>query len=319
MPSATRTQLSFTPLHKTFGAEVHGMQWQETIPDFTIQEIKDAVHKYGVLVFRSAHLDNESHIRFSRYFGELDDVKPFIKAGRVMRFPEQPEIFDLSNLDEKGNLDTNPDSMRVASAKGNFLWHADMGYNPRRCSYAILRAVEIPPLGTGGETEYLDVRTAFEDLPPEKQARLEKLVMNNSFHHQRKLAAPEAYADVNPLESPMARHRLVVPHEQSGRKSLWISTLVHHFDGMTREESQPLIDELLDWASRPKYKLAVQWQNNGDIVMWDNRSVIHRATNNESYAYKYRRDVRRTTVKDDGTSAYGENGEGVCWQVGLKG
>lgn len=313
----SNTPLSFTPLHETFGAEVHGMPWQETIPDPIIQDIKDAVHKYGVLVFRGANLDNDEHIRFSRHFGDLDNVKAFMKAGRRMRFPEQPEIFDLSNLDEKGDLMTNPDSIRVAAYKGNFLWHADMAYNPRRCSYAILRAVELPPPGTGGETEFLDTRKAFEDLPPWKQAQLEKLVTNNSFYHQRKLAAPEAYADLEPLASPMSRHRLVPLHEQSGRKNLFITTWVHHFDGKTKEESLPLVNELLDWVSKPEYKLTVQWHNNGDLLMWDNRAVIHRATDGGSYAFKYRRDVRRTTIKDDGASAYGENGAGACWQVGL--
>lgn len=319
MPSATPTSpLSITPLHKTLGAEVRGVPWQQkTIPDSIIQEIKDAIHKYGVLVFRGANLDNDEQIRFSRKFGELDDVKPFMKAGRRMRFPETPEIFDLANLDENGELMTNPDSMRVAASRGNFLWHVDMAYLPRRCSYALLRAVELPPPGTGGETEFLDIRKAYEDLPPERQAYLETLVMNNSFYHQRKLAAPEAYADLDPLTAPMARHRLVVPHEQSGRKCLFVTTLVHHFDGMTKEESQPLVSELLDWISKPEYKLSVEWHNPGDMIMWDNRAVVHRATDSGSYAYKYRRDVRRTTVKDDGLSAYGENGYGVCWTVGL--
>lgn len=294
-----------------------GMQWQTPTRQTVVDEIKDAVHKYGVLVFRGANLDNDQHIEFSRQFGDLDDVKAHMKAGRVMRFPHQPEIFDLSNLDENGDVMSNPDSMRLASSKGNYLWHADMAYNPQRCSYSILRAVQLPPSGTGGDTEFLDSRKAYTDLPSEKQIQLEALVTNNSLFHQRKLAASDAYANVEPLDFPMSRHRLVSLHEESGRKNLFVSTYVHHFDRETMEKSQPLVEELLDWASKPEYKLTVKWENNGDLVMWDNRAVIHRATGGGSYDMKHKRDMRRTTVKDAGSFGWGENEAGAQWRAGI--
>lgn len=318
MPSATSaTDLSFTPLHKTFGAEVNGIQWQVPFNQSVIDEIRAAVHKYGVLVFRRANLDNDQHIAFSRQFGNLDDVKAHIKAGRAMRFPEQPEIFDVSNLDENGNVITDADPIRMASSKGNSLWHADMAYNPQRCAYSLLRAVELPPAGTGGETEYLDSRKAYEDLTDDKKRQIEALVTNNSLFHNRKLAAPDIFASVEPLDSPMSRHRLVTLHEESGRKNLYVTTYAHHFDNETMEESQPLIEELLAWVSKPEYKLTVRYENNGDLVMWDNRAVLHRATGAGSYGSKYKRDMRRTTVKDDGSFGWGENGVGCSWQAGL--
>lgn len=109
-----------------------------------------------MLVFHRANLDNDQHIHFSGQFRDLDDVKAHIKAGRAIRFPQQPEIFDVSNLDQNGNVVTHAD-----------LWHADMTYSPQRCAYSLLRAVELPPAGTGGDTEYLDSRKAYEDLPDE--------------------------------------------------------------------------------------------------------------------------------------------------------
>lgn len=318
MPSATSAAtLSFTPLHKTFGAEVNGMKWRLPIPESVIDEIRDAVHKYGVLVFRRASLDNDQHIQFSRRFGDLDDVKAHIKAGRVMRFPEQPEIFDVSNLDQNGNVVTDADPVRMASSKGNSLWHADMTYNPQRCAYSLLRAVELPPTGTGGDTEYLDSRKAYEDLPDEKKSQIEALVTNNSLFHNRKLAAPDVFAKVEPLDFPMSRHRLVTLHEESGRRNLYITTYAHHFDNESMEESKVLINELLDWVSKPEYKLTVTYENNGDLVMWDNRAVLHRATSDGNYGGKYKRDMRRTTVKDNGSFGWGENGAGCTWQAGL--
>ncbi|KAH7141871.1 hypothetical protein EDB81DRAFT_653944 [Dactylonectria macrodidyma] len=318
MPSAIkRSSLSFKPLHSIFGAAVEGMKWEVPVSQETIDEVLQAVHKYGVLVFRHANLDNEQHIAFSRQLGELDDVKAHIRAGRAMRFPDQPEIFDVSNLDEKGNVLTDVDPVRKGANQGNTLWHADMAYNPQRCSYSLLRAVELPPSGTGGETQYLDSRTAYEDMPQEMKNRIDKLVTNNSLMHNRKLAAPDIFKDVEPLDSPMSRHRLVQFHEFSGRNNLYVTTYAHHFDGQTMEESKPLLEELLAWVSQPKYMLTVPYENNGDLVMWDNRAVLHRATSTGSYDGKYRRDMRRTTVKDVGKFGWGENGVGCSWQAGL--
>lgn len=319
MPSANQpAALTFTPLHPTFGADVQGMQWDLPTPKSLLEQIEQAAQKYGVIVFRDANLDNERHIAFSRQLGDLEDVKAHIKAGRKMRFPEQPEIFDVANLDENGKLLTEEeDAIRKAGNKGNMLWHADMAYNPQRVSYSMLRAVEIPPPGTGGETEYLDSRTAYEELPQETKDKIAPLVANNSLFHNRRLAAPEFFGDIEPLDQPMARHRLVQRHEGSGRMNLYVTSYAHHFDGQSLDESRPLINELLEHVSQDKYKLAVKYENNGDLVMWDNRAVLHRATPMGTYDGRYRRDMRRTSVKDNSSTAWGENGVGCTWQAGL--
>lgn len=319
MPSATKSPtLTFTPLHPTFGALVEGMQWELPTPQVLLDQVTAGAQKYGVLVFRNANLNNETHTAFSRQLGELEDVKAHIKAGRKMRFPEQPEIFDVANLDENGKLLTEEeDAVRKAGNKGNMLWHADMAYNPQRVSYSLLRAVEIPPPGTGGETEYLDSRTAYEDMPQDKKDKISGVITNNSLFHNRKLAAPEFFGDLEPLDSPMARHHLVQRHEGSGRMNLYVTSYAHHFDDQTLEQSKSLIDELIDYVSQDKYKLSVPYENNGDLVMWDNRAVLHRATPMGTYDGRHRRDMRRTSVKDDSPTAWGENGVGCSWQAGL--
>lgn len=305
-------------MHPTFGAVVEGMNWELPTPQSLLDEVTAGAQKYGVLVFRNANLDNAQHIAFTRQLGDLEDVSAHIKAGRKMRFPEQPEIFDVANLDENGKLLTEAeDKVRKAGNKGNMLWHADMAYNPQRVSYSLLRAVELPPPGSGGETEYLDSRTAYEDLPAERKERLETLIANNSLFHNRKLAAPDVFGELEPLDQPMARHRLIQTHEGSGRKNLYITSYAHHFDGETLEQSKPLIDELINYVSQDKYKLAVPYENNGDLVFWDNRAVLHRATPMGSYDGRHRRDMRRTSVKDDSPTAWGENGVGCSWQAGL--
>ena len=205
-PSKVESEtLSFKRLHDNFGVEVEGVDWSERpLPEKVLQEIKTASSREGVLVFRNANLNND----------ELYDVKAHIKAGRAMRFPEQPEIFDVSNPDDKGNIVTDMDPMRKEGNKGNFLWDADMTYNPHRALYSILRAVELPPKGTGGETQYLDSRTAYEELPQSlreelEQAlgvKLEDVVTHNSLMHNRKLGSPEYFKSIEPLDQPVRRY-----------------------------------------------------------------------------------------------------------------
>jgi alpha-ketoglutarate-dependent 2,4-dichlorophenoxyacetate dioxygenase len=313
----TEPTLTFKRLHPTFAVEVEGIDWTKPIPPSVIKEIETAAAKEGVLVFRNANLDNEQHIAFSAQLGELDDILPHIKAGRLARFPDQPQIFDVSNLDHTGKILTSANAASLEANKGNFLWHADMAYNPRRCLFSIIRAVEIPPKGTGGETQFCDSRTAYDDLPQDLKDEIDGLVCNNSFFHNRKLGSPEYYKNLDPLSSPMSRHKLVVPHEGSGRKNLYFTTYLHHFDGMTAEESKPLYDRLMAHIQQEKYIVDVHYENNGDMVLWDNTAVLHRATTTGVYATKYKRDMRRTTVKDSGKYAWGENEVGVSWRVGL--
>ncbi|KAL8720935.1 MAG: hypothetical protein Q9181_007816, partial [Wetmoreana brouardii] len=241
----------------------------------------------------------------------------FIKSGVQMRLPEHPEIVDVSDLDPKGNVVTDLDPIRMAATKGNCLWHADMAFSPRRGLYSIIRAVELPPSDTGGNTKYADSRTAYEDLPDDIKQDIEGLIANNSLAPNRKLASPEECWSIEPLNYPMARHRLVVPHEGSGRKNLYVTTYLHHFDGQTMEESKPLLDKLLAHVSQEKYVLDVQYEKNGDMVLWDNTAVLHRATSGDSYAGKHRGDMRRTTVKDSGKYAWGECEIGAMLQFGL--
>ena len=318
MPSRIQDPtLSFKRLHPTFAVEVEGIDWSKPLPQSQIDEIVEAINREGVLIFRNANLDNDQHIDFSRQLGELDDVRVHMRAGRTFRFMDKPEIFDVSNLDNNNEIVTDADPGRKETSKGNLLWHADMVFNPQRALYSIIRAVELPPLGTGGETQYLDARTAYDDLSPEMKEKIEPLITNNSLFHNRKLAAPEFFKDVEPLDSPMSRHRLVVPHEGSGRKMLLVTTYAHHFDGETMEESKPLLDELMAHATQDKYVCTVKYENNGDMVMWDNTAVMHRATDTSRFAGKYRRDMRRTTVKDTGKYGWGENEIGTEWQAGL--
>lgn len=165
----------------------------------------------------------------------------------------------------------------------------------------------------GGETEFADSRTAWDELDEKlKKELLERdLVGAHTLLHSRKLGSPEFFADLVPESEPMMRHKIVQTHEPSGRTNLYLSTHCHHLETSDCKplpigESEALFKRLLDHVTQPKYVMSINWLNDGDMVAWDNTGVMHRATGG-SFEGKYVRDVRRTTVHDDSSTAWGLN------------
>lgn len=274
--------LSYKPLHPTFGAECHGVDFSRAVPSNVVNEIRAGLATYGVLVFRQAALDDARHVAFAAQLGELDDSTPYIKAGRKHRLAPYTELFDVSNLDDDGNV-VSTDSLRYQLGLGNGLFHVDSAFNPRRAGYSILRAHELPPKGTGGATAFADSRTAYADLDGETKARIKNYVVSNSLWHSRRLAAPdcEFLKGMDPEEHFMARHALVQLHEPSGRMNLYIAHHAHHVDGLPKEEGQEAIRALLAHATQPKYTFEVEWENNGDIIIWVGDFSLERVMHGE--------------------------------------
>lgn len=260
--------------------------------------------QYGVVRFPQTGLDDAGHVAFAARFGELDDVSPYNKQGKKHRLPFE-ELFDVSNLLEDGSiapLDSHRAAMNKVSpslihkgqtnsnVQGNGLFHVDSSFNPRRGGYSILKAYELPPAGTGGATEYADTRAAYDDLPEDLKQELinNDYVACHSLFHSRKTACPEALPGLNPEDHFMSRHRLIQRHEASGRMNLYIASHVHHIEGVSREKSQQLVERLYRHACQPKYVVSIPWENAGDMILWDNTCVMHRATGG-SFEGKYKR------------------------------
>lgn len=150
----------------------------------------------------------------------------------------------------------------------------DSSFNPRRAGYSLLRAHQLPPKGTGGNTEYADARTAFDELPKDlKQELLDKdYVVCHSLYHSRKLASPQALTDINPEDHFMSRHKLIQKHEPSGRTNLYIASHAHHVEGVSPEDSKRIIDAVYKHACQPKYVVSIEWKNNNDLILWYARS-----------------------------------------------
>lgn len=160
----------------------------------------------------------------------------------------------------------------------------------------------------GGHTAFADTRKAFEELPENLKTELleNDFIACHSMHHSRKIAAPEAFADVNPLDYPVGRHKLVQRHEPSGRMNLYIAAHVHHIECLDPAKSKQLIDKLYKHATQEKYTTEIHWESPGDLVIWDNTCTMHRAVGGP-FLRKYKRDMRRTTVHDSSSQAWGLN------------
>lgn len=160
----------------------------------------------------------------------------------------------------------------------------------------------------GGHTAFADTRTAFDDLPVELKDQLleNDYVAAHSMHHSRKLASPEFFANVDPMQHPMGRHHLLQRHEKSGRMNLYIAAHVHHIEGLGDAESRELFDKLYSHATQDEYVVEIEWENPGDLVIWDNTCTMHKAVGGD-FLRKYRRDMRRVTVHDGSSQAWGLN------------
>jgi alpha-ketoglutarate-dependent 2,4-dichlorophenoxyacetate dioxygenase len=279
--------LKVEPILPRFGAECSGLDLTRPLGADEVKQVTDAMDQWGVTVWRNTGMNDDQHVQFSRNFGYLERVPR--REGVRFRMPH-PELFDASNLNIDGEITQDPAAIQYR--KGDRLWHTDSAFMEKRTSYSLLLAHEVPP--EGGETSFADTRGAYEDLPQDMKDFLEGKIGVNSLWWSRKLAG----ADISDEEieaRPKARHPLVHVHKGSGRKALFIAAHTMDVEGMPREEGRALIRDLIAHATQPQYVFSVDWHV-GDMVIWDNLCSMHRGG---EYEYgKYKRDMRRTTVRE---------------------
>jgi len=199
----------------------------------------------------------------------------------------------------------------VVHGERDCLVHVDTSYDARRVRLTSIIARQLPPKGTGGATEFGDTRTAYDDLDEETKQLLEGKVGVHSHFHSRRVALPNfpTFAALDPWEYPMSKHYIVQTHRGSGRKVLYIASHLHHIEGMDEEESTALILKLRKMVEREKYVQKVYYDQPGDVVLWDNTAVVHRAGGNEGegWAGKHVRDLRKWMVFDNSPEEWGLN------------
>jgi alpha-ketoglutarate-dependent taurine dioxygenase len=275
--------MTVTPIEATLGAVITGVD-VANITDEAWAEIHAAFLQYGVLVFPGQDLDEQSQGAFAMRFGDVEQLSPKQKGPTI----------EFTNLKPDGSL-SSPEEQTYKLMKGNEGWHMDSTYMPLASKAAMLYALVVPP--EGGETEFADMRAAWEALDKATQAKLEKLSAYHSLYYSQEQAGFVHKTDqVYGFHDKGAPLRPIIKtHPETGRKSIYTGRHAHDIPGMSKEESMALLHKLMEDACRPPRLYKHVWKL-GDLVVWDNRCLMHRA---RPFDMRFPRMLRASRISGD--------------------
>ena len=279
--------LKIEKLHPLFVAEVTGVDLRQPVDDAVFSDIRDAFEAHSILVFRDQDIDDTRQIAFSERFGSLEQM---LKGSMGDGTP----IANLSNVDPQTDAIMPPTDKRAVRNSANMLWHTDSSFKRVPALASLLSGREVPP--EGGETEFASTRAAYAALPDARKQGLDDLVAEHSFAYSRAKVDPAMLSQEQRDEVPPVPHPLIRQNPVNGQKALYVGSHASHILGRPVVEGRALLEELLDWATQPQFRYLHKWRPK-DLVMWDNRCVLHRG---RPWDFKYRRVMRRTTVAGDG-------------------
>lgn len=275
--------------------EVDGIDLRQPLDAADIAAIHAGMDRYAVLVFHRQDIDNEQQLAFTRSLGEIElTLNTGLRAENEYRLP--PTFADVSNLDQHHRPMARDDRRRLF-ALGNRLWHSDSSFKAIPAKYSLLHARKIP--SKGGNTEFADMRAAWDALDDETKAACEGLVCEHSQMYSRQQIG---FFDLTDEERERFRpvyQTLVRTHPVTGRKSLYLSSHAGAIVGWPVPEARAFLRDLIEHATQRQFVYSHRWAV-GDLVMWDNRQTMHRG---RPFPPEEARDVRRTTLAGDGPTA----------------
>ena len=280
-------------LHPLFVGEVGGVDLRRPLEADEVAAIEAGMDRYAVLVFHDQQLSDEQQVAFSRNFGEIE-----LAVNSNVIKPDQRrlsvELADISTLDRDNRIFERDDRRRMFNL-GNQLWHSDSSFRAVPAKYSLLSARAIPK--TGGNTEFADMRAAYDALDDATKAEVEDLICEHSLIYSRGLLGFADFEEDEKAAFAPVRQRLVRTHPVTGRKSLYLASHAGTIVGWPMPEARAFLRDLNEHATQRQFVYAHQWRQH-DLVIWDNRQTMHRAR-------RYReteevRDMRRTTIAGDG-------------------
>jgi alpha-ketoglutarate-dependent 2,4-dichlorophenoxyacetate dioxygenase len=279
------------PITPNFAGEVSGVDITQPVAREDVAAIEAGMDKYAVLVFREQRINDEQQKEFSRNFGALE-----VAPGNNITKPEDKRLGtgmnDVSNLGKDGKP-LPLDSRQRMFNLGNMLWHSDSSFRPIPSKYSLLSARIVNP--KGGDTEFADMRAAYDTLDEETRREIEDYVCEHSLMYSRGSLGFGDFTDEEKQMFKPVRQRLVRTHPVTGRKSLYLSSHAGTILGMPTPAARILLRDLTEHATQPRFVYVHKWRP-FDLVMWDNRQTMHRG---RRYDESQPRDVRRTTVAGD--------------------
>jgi alpha-ketoglutarate-dependent taurine dioxygenase len=272
----------FAPLGGGFGAVCAGFDLARPLAAEARTTILAAFVKHQLLVFRAQALSADAMRDFAAAFGEVE--------GNIFRKPDGSTLEDvhiISNLGASGLPDED------SYIKSNYNWHTDKSYLPVPALMTMLQAIELPP--HGGDTEFADMTRAYAALPAELRSRIDGLEAIHSFEYMRSSTNDRPLTAAERAATPPVPHPLVRTHPETGEKSLYLGMYCSHIAGMDEAEGRALIQRLQAHATSAPFMYVHRWQP-GDLVLWDNRCLLHRATMGFD-SKKHRRVLQRAVVR----------------------
>lgn len=281
--------MNIDPINATLGATITGVDLN-TLTDDQWRSVEEAWYRYAVLVFPGQHIEEKAQVALGERIGNLE------------RLVSDHKAVPISNRRADGKaVDEESDHFQIL--KGNEGWHTDSTYMPVSARASILSAQVVPT--EGGETEWADMRAAFDALDESTQGRIRDMAAYHSlFYSQAKVGhKPQKGASYGLDDQKIPLRPLVKIHPVTGCPALFIGRHAHGIPGLSEDESESLLEELTAFACQPPRVFAHRWQS-GDVVMWDNRCVLHRA---RPYDYAQPRIMRHVRVAGDPSSEAGIN------------
>ena len=285
--------IAIRPLHPHLGGEVEGVDLRAPLTSDEVAAIHAGMDRHAVLVFHDQAISDEQQLDFSRSLGKLEQID----GGHIAKREERrlrEGFADVSNLDRDGQPLERNHRYRMFNL-GNRLWHSDSSFRAVPAKYSILSGRSVP--SAGGDTQFADMRAAYDALDDETRAEVEDLVCEHSQIYSRgQLGFTEFTPDELEILKPVLQ-RLVRTHPTTGRKSLYLSAHAGKIIGWPVPEARFFLRDLNEHATRPEFVFTQRWRVN-DLVIWDNRQTMHRVRPFKDTLEK--RDMRRTTIAGDG-------------------
>ena len=255
------------PLTERFGVALSGLVIGPDLPQADRMAIYDSVVEHGVVVVTGQSLNDDDFFDFASSIGA-------VTPSPVMSGVPQSRVLPIGNVDAEGKL-LAPDNWSVKQNQANELWHIDLTFMRPRATISMLYGRRCPP--SGGNTEFCDLRLAYEALSPEEQLRLDPLTASHSIVHSRRVYGLDEFTDDDRRRFQPTERPLVARHEENSRKALLLASHIETVSGHDRAASAALIRDLTELATVPGNVYSHRWTA-GDFLLWDNRSVMHRAT-----------------------------------------
>ena len=287
--------LTIRPLGPSFAAEVDGLDMRQPLTPTEVAAIHAGMDTYAVLVFHDQKIDDAQQLAFTQSLGDIEHaLGTSLRATQDHRLPTT--FADVSNLDQNYTPFARDDRRRLF-AIGNRLWHSDSSFKVVPAKYSLLRAVSLPT--KGGNTQFADMRAAYDALDDETKAEIEGLVCEHSQMFSRQQIGFTDFTDEERERFRPVRQCLVRTHPVTGRRSLYLASHAGGIVGWPMPEARAFLRDLIEHATQREFVHTHKWQV-GDLVMWDNRQTMHRA---RPFPAHEPRDMRRTTLAGDGPTA----------------